>query len=113
VTLRELNDLTKSILAEGLIRLGLIEDASGLTEYYFHGVAHHLGLDTHDVAQYTEPLQPGMVVTIEPGLYIAEEAIGIRIEDDVLVTEDGYEVLSPQIPKSIADMEALVGTNVK
>ncbi len=84
VTLRELNDLAKKLLAEGLIRMGLIEDEAGLIEYYFHSIAHHLGLDTHDTAQHGVPLQPGMVVTIEPGLYIAEEAIGIRIEDDVL-----------------------------
>lgn len=113
VTLRELNDLTKSLLAEGLIRMGVIEQEEELIKYYFHSIAHHLGLDTHDSALHGAPLEPGMVITIEPGLYIEEEAIGIRIEDDVLVTADGFEVLSPQIPKSVEDMERLIGTDVK
>ncbi|UED66868.1 aminopeptidase P family protein [Brevibacillus sp. HD3.3A] len=109
VTLQQLNEVTKQVLADGLLRLGLIQDSSELSKYYYHAVSHHLGLDTHDVSDYSAVMQPGMVITIEPGLYIEEEAIGIRIEDDVLVTADGYEVLSAQIPKEIAEVELLIG----
>ncbi|MGG3493769.1 M24 family metallopeptidase, partial [Brevibacillus choshinensis] len=63
----------------------------------------------HDIPDYSAAMQPGMVITIEPGLYIEEEAIGIRIEDDVLVTADGCEVLSSQIPKEIEEVELLIG----
>ncbi|GAB1531518.1 MULTISPECIES: aminopeptidase P family protein [Brevibacillus] len=109
VTLTQLNDVTKQVLTDGLLRLGLIQDSSELYKYYYHSVSHHLGLDTHDVSDYSATLQPGMVITIEPGLYIEEEAIGIRIEDNVLVTADGYEVLSSQIPKEIEEVELLIG----
>lgn len=109
VTLQQLNEVTKQVLTDGLLRLGLIQESSELTKYYYHGVSHHLGLDTHDISDYSAVLQPGMVITIEPGLYIEEEAIGIRIEDDVLVTADGCEVLSSQIPKEIEEVEGLIG----
>ncbi|KMZ40890.1 MULTISPECIES: aminopeptidase P family protein [Bacillales] len=109
VTLTQLNDVTKQVLTEGLLGLGLIQDSNELSKYYYHSVSHHLGLDTHDVSDYSAALQPGMVITIEPGLYIEEEAIGIRIEDNVLVTADGYEVLSSQIPKEIEEVELLIG----
>ncbi|QRG70337.1 aminopeptidase P family protein [Brevibacillus choshinensis] len=109
VTLQQLNEVTKQVLTDGLLRLGLIQESSELSKYYYHTVSHHLGLDTHDVSDYSASLQPGMVITIEPGLYIEEEAIGIRIEDDVLVTSDGCEVLSSQIPKEIEEVEWLIG----
>lgn len=105
VTLQQLNDVTKQVFTDGLLRLGLIQESSELSKYYFHPVSHHLGLDTHDISDSSAALQPGMVITIEPGLYIEEEAIGIRIEDDVLVTENGYEVLSSQIPKQVDEIE--------
>jgi Xaa-Pro aminopeptidase len=81
---------------------------AGLLKYYFHGTSHHLGIDTHDVNDSNLPLAPGMVITVEPGLYIDDEKIGIRIEDDVLVTENGYRVLSKDIPKTIKDVEEWV-----
>ncbi|MBY0084069.1 aminopeptidase P N-terminal domain-containing protein [Brevibacillus brevis] len=109
VTLSELNDVTKQVLTDGLLRLGLIQDSSELSKYYYHSVSHHLGLDTHDFSDYNVGLQPGMVITIEPGLYIEEEAIGIRIEDNVLVTAEGCEILSSQIPKEIEEVEMLIG----
>ncbi len=68
-------------------------------------MGHYLGLDTHDIGNREQTLQPGMVVTVEPGLYIAEEGIGIRIEDDILVTEKGYDNLSLGIPKTIEEIE--------
>lgn len=85
------------IMAKELKRLKLIDDVNDkkkLKKYYPHLTSHFLGLDTHDAADYQLPLAPGMVLTVEPGIYIAEEGIGIRLEDDVLVTETGVEVLS-------------------
>ncbi|KSU84065.1 Xaa-Pro aminopeptidase [Fictibacillus enclensis] len=105
----ELNERTKAILAEECMKIGLIKETSEISNYYYHGVSHFLGLDTHDVGSYkNRVLEPGMVLTIEPGLYIAEEAIGIRIEDDILVTEDGYENLSADIIRTTDEIEAFM-----
>ncbi|MGB8956174.1 MAG: aminopeptidase P family protein [Tumebacillaceae bacterium] len=104
-----LNEIAKEVLAAGCKKLGLITEDSELINFYYHGVSHYLGLDTHDVGAFREEtLQPGMVVTVEPGLYIEGEAIGIRIEDDVLVTEDGCEVLSKDIIKTVEEIEAFM-----
>jgi Xaa-Pro aminopeptidase len=73
--------------------------------YFIHGLSHWLGMDVHDVGDYSAPLAPGMVLTIEPGLYLPEEGIGIRIEDDVLVTAAGAEVLSAGIPRTADAVE--------
>jgi len=73
-----------------------------------HGIGHHLGLDTHDVGDAQRPLEPGCVVTIEPGLYLEDEGLGVRIEDDVLVTESGPRVLSQDIPRGADDIEAWI-----
>jgi Xaa-Pro aminopeptidase len=100
-----LNETAKKVLAEGCIELGLIKEASELSKYYFHGVSHYLGLDTHDVGNYDIELKEGMVVTNEPGLYIEEESMGIRIEDDLLITKDGCENLSKQIIKTVEQIE--------
>lgn len=104
-TIGELNDLTKKVYAKELKRIGLIKDDSEVIKYYFHSISHFLGLDTHDVGSRSQKLREGMVLTVEPGLYIPEYGIGIRTEDDVLVTKDGCEVLSKDIIKSIEDME--------
>jgi Xaa-Pro aminopeptidase len=77
---------------------------AGLGDHFIHSTGHHLGLETHD-ASPDEPLRSGAVVTIEPGVYIPQEAIGIRIEDDLLVRRDGARVLSAKIPRTIADLE--------
>lgn len=103
-----LNEITKEVLAEGLKELGIIKESTELSKYYYHNVTHYLGLDTHDVGSREIELKPGMILTVEPGLYIAEEKIGIRIEDNVLVTEDGNENLSKDIIKSIEDIEAFM-----
>ena len=114
------------VLAEGLVRLGVLRESGDdvMGRLCAYPTGHWLGLDVHDVAGYRvdgEPreLEPGMVMTIEPGLYIdpAEPAvaapwrgIGIRIEDVVLVTRDGVEVLSTSLPKSVEDLEGIVGS---
>jgi Xaa-Pro aminopeptidase len=76
-----------------------------LGKYFIHGLSHHVGLNVHDPADYNMPLQPGMIVTIEPGIYIPEENLGVRIEDIVLITETGCEVLSRKLPRKIEDIE--------
>ncbi len=109
LTLAQLNDICKDVLAEGLMRIGKIQSRDEIGTYYMHNVSHHLGLDTHDATEHGEvPLAPGMVITNEPGLYIDEEEIGIRIEDDLLITADGCEVLSCGIPRTTEEIEALM-----
>jgi Xaa-Pro aminopeptidase len=80
-----------------------------LGKYFVHGLGHYVGLDVHDPGDPASPLRAGTVITIEPGIYIPEENIGIRIEDIVLVTEDGAKVLSAALPREISDIEKLVG----
>lgn len=107
LTLLQLNNICKEVLAEGLINIGLIQNSEELSKYYMHGVSHHLGLDVHDVTIASNAkLRPGAIISNEPGLYIEEEAIGIRIEDDLLITEDGCEVLSPDILRTTEEIEA-------
>ncbi|KNF09379.1 Xaa-Pro aminopeptidase [Gottschalkia purinilytica] len=103
----KLNEITKKVLIEECKKINLINKDNEISKYYYHGVSHYLGLDTHDVGIYGPEveLEEGMVITIEPGLYIEEESIGIRIEDNILVTEDGYENLSQNIIKTVEDIE--------
>ena len=84
-----------------------------LGKYYIHGLSHHLGLDVHDPGSTTRPLEPGMVFTIEPGIYIPEENLGVRIEDDVLVTNDGIEVLTKRLPRNPDEVEKLMAEGAK
>ena len=105
LTLIDLNNILKEFYVKELTRIGLIKEEKELVKYYYHGVSHHLGLDTHDAALRSEPLKVGSVITVEPGLYIEEESIGIRIENDVLVTEDGYIDLAKDIIRSVEDIE--------
>ncbi|MCQ2787333.1 MAG: M24 family metallopeptidase, partial [Bacilli bacterium] len=112
IMLKDLQELTKKTLIKGCLDAGLVKEANELEKYYFHNVSHHLGLDTHDASDKEKPLAPGMVITVEPGLYFKEHKIGVRIEDDVLVTKDGHEVLSKEIAKEIEDIEKLfIGGN--
>ncbi|MBP3656967.1 MAG: aminopeptidase P family protein [Clostridia bacterium] len=109
MTTAQLNDVCKQVLAEGLMAIGKIQSEDEIGKYYMHGVAHHLGIDTHDAtAASRAPLEPGMIITDEPGLYIDEEQIGIRIEDDLLITEEGCVVLSAAVPRTTEEIEALL-----
>lgn len=108
IYLSDLNSTANDLLAEGLIKLGKIKDASELGKYYYHSIGHYLGLDVHDVGSYKQKLEPGVVITVEPGLYLGDEGIGVRIEDNVLVTNDGYQNLSEAIIKEVDDIEALM-----
>ena len=80
----------------------------GYDKYFPHGIGHFLGLDVHDVGDYSVPLHEGDVITIEPGIYISEEGIGIRIEDDYWITKDGAVCLSENLPKEVKDIEKMV-----
>ena len=109
MTLKELNEIAKKVLAAGCMKLGLIEKEDEIDTYYMHGVSHHLGIDVHDVtAACNETLQPGAIITDEPGLYIDEWEIGIRIEDDLLITENGCECLSEAIIRDPDEIEAFM-----
>lgn len=113
MTLAQLNDICKSVLAKGLMDLGLIEEEAQVSKYYMHGVSHHLGIDVHDVSiAANKELAPGAIITDEPGLYIDEWEIGIRIEDDLLITEDVAEVLSQDILRDPDDIEAFMAKKV-
>ena len=109
VMLKELNDAVLNLYEKRLKEIGLIKERSEIFNYYYHGVSHFLGMDVHDVGQMENMvLAVGNVITVEPGLYIEAESIGIRIEDDVLVTEDGYRNLSECIVKSVDEIEAMM-----
>ena len=81
---------------------------NSLGQYFIHGVGHHIGLNVHDPAAYDVALQANMVITDEPGIYIPEERIGVRIEDDVLITQDGAELLSRRLPRTVDEIEKMV-----
>jgi Xaa-Pro aminopeptidase len=84
-----------------------------LGQYYIHGLGHHIGLDVHDPGEYCESLKPGMVITLEPGIYIPEENLGVRIEDDVLITPDGYKLLSERLPRDPDQIEKIMADAAK
>ena len=103
----EWNKQARDMIAEECIKLGLIDKKEDVTKYYWHSIGHGLGLDTHDIDRpdRNTVFEEGMVWTVEPGIYIEEESIGIRIEDDVLITKDGSEVLTKDMIKSVEDIE--------
>jgi Xaa-Pro aminopeptidase len=87
---------------------GKDKQGRSLGRYYIHGLSHHLGLDVHDPGGALRPLEPGMVITIEPGIYIPEENLGVRIEDDVLITPTGYTLLTARLPRSVDEIEKIM-----
>ncbi len=129
VTNDEIKKRSIEMLTEGMVRLGLLQgepekliEEEKYKQFYMHGLGHYLGMDVHDVGRYyhkdeARKLEPGMVMTVEPGLYIAADTkdipekylgIGVRIEDDVLVTDNGPRVLSSKAPKQVEEIEALI-----
>jgi len=131
-TVKKRQELSIELLTEGMKKLGLLKGKTSdlirkkaYMKYYMHGVGHYLGLDVHDAGRYftdqsaknSRPFAPGMVLTVEPGLYIPADdksapakyrGIGVRIEDDVLVTKDGNRNLTAKVPKAAEEIEALM-----
>lgn len=105
ITWKEYNDFARNLIAKACIELGLINDESEVSKYYWHSIGHSIGLDTHDPSLNYLPIKEGMTLTVEPGIYIEEEKIGIRIEDNVLITKDGCINLSKDIIKEVKDIE--------
>lgn len=108
------------LVEEQLIKLGLLKqeevnsqdpDKPLYKKYFMHGTAHHIGLDVHDVGLYTRTFEPGMVLTCEPGIYIPEEAIGCRLENDYLITKTGNKNLTAAMPIEIDEIEAIMNGN--
>ncbi|MEG1002507.1 MAG: aminopeptidase P family protein [Clostridium sp.] len=110
VNFLEINRLSREWIGEECVKLGIIKDKEEVTKYYWHSIGHSLGLDTHDIDNPGRDtvLEPGMVYTVEPGIYISEENIGVRIEDDVLITADGNEVLTRNMIKSVSEIEGFM-----
>jgi Xaa-Pro aminopeptidase len=125
------HETTVRVITQGLVEIGLLEGnvdelikSEAYKEFYMHRAGHWLGMDVHDVGDYKvggewRLLEPGMVMTVEPGIYVAPDnervakkwrGIGIRIEDDVVITKDGNEVLTKDVPKTVAEIEALMAT---
>lgn len=109
-TWKQLYEKAGEIIGDIYSREGFIEDAKTFLNVSYHRIGHYLGLDVHDVGHLNWPMEPGAIITVEPGLYLPEEGIGIRIEDNVLFTSNGVEVLSRNIPKEIEEIEGLMAT---
>jgi Xaa-Pro aminopeptidase len=109
----QLNRTCQDVAFEGLKALGLLDDSADIRRYVWHGVAHHVGLNTHDVGGYDEPMAENMVFTVDAGIYVREWGIGLRIEDNVLVTADGCENLSEAIPVTMEEIESLMASRPK
>ena len=111
----DLNRKAKEVIANGLMKLGIISKKEDVGTYYPHGCSHFLGLDVHDKGDYMSSLKQNMVLTVEPGIYIPANSkcdskwwnIGVRIEDDILVKKDSYENLSSYAPRTIEDIEKM------
>jgi Xaa-Pro aminopeptidase len=111
---QKVGEAARKVIDEGLIELGIVKPGER-HPYFPHGIGHHLGLDVHDRGGYGK-LEPGMVLTVEPGIYIPEGSntdpkwwkIGIRIEDNILITEDGHKNLSAFVPKTVEDIESIM-----
>ena len=141
VKMSDLSRAADEVIKDGMFRLGLITDKNSqqYRMWYMHGLGHWLGMNVHDVGDYDKPLQPGMTYTNEPGIYIREDAlnylpdtpeskafiakvrpafekyknIGVRIEDDMLITDTGVEWMTKNLPRSIADIEAFMAVAPK
>ena len=108
LTLKDLQEYATEFLRKECVKYKLMDANDDIRNYYYHSVSHHLGLDTHDISLREKPLEKGNVITVEPGLYFAKYGIGVRIEDDVLITLDGAVSLSKNIVKEVAEIERLL-----
>jgi Xaa-Pro aminopeptidase len=106
----QLNRTCREVSFEGLKALGLLDDLTDIRRYVWHSVTHHVGLDTHDVGGYEEPIAENMVIVVDAGIYVREWGIGLRIEDNVRVTATGCENLSAAIPATIEEIESFMAT---
>ena len=139
VTMQALGEIAAEVISNGLLRLGLITDKRQYGIFYMHGLGHWLGMNVHDVGRFGAPLKPGMVFTNEPGIYVREDAlsylkdtpenrafiekvrpafekyknVGVRIEDDMLVTETGVEWMTKKLPRKLEDIEAFIASASK
>ena len=117
-TFEKYNKAVGEMMTEELVKLNLLkkEDVKrenpawpAYKKYFMHGTSHFLGLDVHDVGFFHEPMQAGMVFTVEPGIYIPEEGLGIRIENNILITTKGQQDLMKDIPIEIEEIEEIMG----
>ncbi|WP_258103740.1 aminopeptidase P family protein [Marinoscillum sp. MHG1-6] len=117
ITIPEYHQAVGEVMEEELVELGLIDrtdiknqsaESPAYKKYFMHGTSHHLGVDVHDVGSVYRPLEVGMVLTVEPGIYIREEGIGIRLEDNILITENGHKNLMRNIPIHAEEIEDLM-----
>lgn len=101
--LKDYEQLVEHFMGEKLRELGLIKtiNHNNVRQFYPHATSHFLGLNVHDVGDYDRPLEPGVVLTVEPGIYIHDEGIGVRIEDDVLITPLGHKILTNRLPREL------------
>ena len=139
VTMADLGKIASDVISDGLMKLGLITEKSQYRTFYMHGLGHWLGMNVHDVGRYGVPLKPGMVFTNEPGIYIREDAfdylpdtpenkaliakvrpafekyknIGVRIEDDMIVTPTGVDWLTKNLPRKLEDIEGFMASAAK
>ncbi len=116
-TTQKYNEFVNKEMEKEMIEIGLLDEEDVRNQnpekplykkYFMHGTAHHLGLDVHDVFNKHEPFKAGMVFTCEPGIYVREENIGIRIENNILITNDGPVDLSANIPRNPDEIERLM-----
>jgi Xaa-Pro aminopeptidase len=120
VTQKEWREHTIELMEVELIGLGLIDAAEAkkqdpndrklVKKYYMHGIGHHLGLDVHDVGDLHEPVKEGMVFTVEPGIYIREENLGVRLEDDIVIGKEENVNLFKNIPIEVDEIEELMNS---
>jgi Xaa-Pro aminopeptidase len=116
-TIEKYNAFVNNLMEEGMVKIGLFtaEETKNqhpekplYKKYFMHGTAHHLGLDVHDGSNKYQPFVPGMVFTCEPGIYLRDEGFGIRIENNILITENGPVDLTSEIPREADEIEALM-----
>ena len=108
-------EATKQFLKIGLLKKSDVKnedpDNRAYRKYLYHGISHHLGIDVHDLGTKTEPIKPGMLLTVEPGIYIEEEGMGVRIENNVWITRRGNIDLFDGIPITVEEIEAVMKVN--